>query len=210
MSYIEQYKRIQAVLGTTVDGAPGPNDDMAYRTLKQNVLNERAHARPVVSSRLGEAIVAAAKSQIGVYEVTSNQAPAISKYWAATNYPEGMQNREPWCAAFVCWCVAEGVRNTKPTIWQLPRTARAFGMDEEWAKENKLVVHSNPSVPIMNPGDVIVFRFSHTGIYVGPAGLPGEILTIEGNTNGSGSREGDGVYQKTRSLNLVRSAISIA
>ena len=82
-------------------------------------------------------------------------------------------------------------------------------MDEEWARDNKLVVHSNPTVTNMNPGDVLVFRFSHTGIYVGPA-APGEIITVEGNTNGSGSREGDGVYQKTRSLSLVRSSISIA
>ena len=33
--------------------------------------------------------------------------------------------------------------------------------------------------------------------------LSGEIGTIEGNTNDRGSREGDGVYQKTRTIGSI-------
>ena len=207
---IDQYKRLQAVLGTTVDGIPGPKDEAAYQQLRRKVQEERAlSVTPSRSSALGAAIVAAAQSQIGVLEKSKNQAPEIAKYWAATNYPDGMQNREPWCAAFVCWCVAEGIRNFgKNPNWALPRTATAFGF-EDWAEEYKLPVNTNPASSDLQLGDILVFKFSHVGIYAG--GVNAEsIVTIEGNTNGAGSREGDGVYRKLRPVSLVRSAVRIS
>lgn len=211
ISATDQYKRLQAVLGTEIDGIPGPKDEAAYQELRRRVQEERARATPVkASTALGAAIAAAARGEIGVSEVTKNKAPEIAKYWAATNYLTGMENREPWCAAFVCWCIREGVRNgNTPILWALPRTATAFGFDDEWAPKNKLRVTKAPAASDLLVGDVVVFRFSHVGIYVGPVS-PTSILTVEGNTNGEGSREGDGVYQKIRPLNLIRSAVHIA
>lgn len=210
-TYIDQYKRLQAVLGTEIDGIPGPKDEAAYRELRRLVQEERAQTVPATASTaLGAAIVAAARGEVGVSEVTKNQAPEIAKYWQATSYPDGMGNREPWCAAFVCWCVREGVRNSNAQVtWTLPRTATAFGFDTDWATKNKLRVISAPSAADLKVGDILVFRFSHVGIYAGPVNSD-SVLTVEGNTNGTGSREGDGVYLKTRSLSLVRSAVSIA
>lgn len=210
-TYIDQYKRLQAVLGTEIDGIPGPKDEAAYQNLKRLVQEERAKTAPTPSSSaLGAAIVAAARGEVGVSEVTKNRAPEIAKYWDATDYPTGMQNREPWCAAFVCWCIRQGIKEygTNP-IWPLPRTARAFGFDEEWAPKSKLAVVKTPTTKDIKPGDVVVFRFSHVGICVGPVNS-NIILTVEGNTNGEGEREGDGVYLKTRSVGLIRSVVSIA
>lgn len=205
-----QYKRLQAVLGTAIDGIPGPKDEAAYKELRRRVQEEIATTRSIVSSPLGEAITLAARAQIGVTEESKNRAPEIAKYWDATDYSTGMQNREPWCAAFVCWCVREGVRNSGITpSWPLPRTARAFGFDEEWAVRNALRITKTPSASVLKPGDIVVFKFSHVGIYVGPVNST-SILTVEGNTNGEGSREGDGVYQKVRPVALVRSAIHLA
>jgi hypothetical protein len=208
---IEQYKRLQAVLGTTVDGIPGPKDEAAYKELRRLAQEERAKAVPSpVSSALGAAIVAATRKEVGVSEVTKNRAPEIAKYWEATDYPTGMENREPWCAAFVCWCIRQGIRDygVNPT-WALPRTATAFGFDDDWAVDNKLKVVRTPTSKDINPGDIVVFRFSHVGICVGKVNSD-SILTVEGNTNGEGGREGDGVYQKIRDLKVIRSVVRIA
>lgn len=206
-----QYKRLQAVLGTAIDGIPGPKDEAAYKDLRRRVQEERAKlAIPEPSSSIGASVARVAREEVGVIEVTKNQAPEIAKYWDATDYSTGMQNREPWCAAFVCWCVRQGIKEfgANPT-WPLPRTARAFGFDEEWAVRNALRVTKTPSASVLKPGDIVVFKFSHVGVYVGPVNST-SILTVEGNTNGEGSREGDGVYQKVRPVALVRSAIHLA
>lgn len=209
-SAVKQYKRLQAVLGTAIDGVPGPKDEAAYKDLRRRVQEELAVAQAIDSSPVGEAITLAARGQIGVTEETKNRAPDIAKYWGATDYSTGMENREPWCAAFVCWCVREGFRNSNTTPpWPLPRTARAFGFDEEWAVRNTVRATKTPAASVLKPGDIVVFKFSHVGIYVGPVNST-SILTVEGNTNGEGSREGDGVYQKVRPISLVRSAIHLA
>ena len=47
-------------------------------------------------------------------------------------------------------------------------------------------------------GDVVIFKhFSHCGLIVSVVDEK-NIITLEGNTNGSGGREGDGVYYKKR------------
>jgi hypothetical protein len=55
-------------------------------------------------------------------------------------------------------------------------------------------------------GDIVVFTFSHIGLAVADA-KDGEVLTIEGNTDLAGSREGGGVFQKRRPLSKVRARI---
>lgn len=56
-------------------------------------------------------------------------------------------------------------------------------------------------------GDVVIFTFSHIGIATGSPDAKGNVPTIEGNTNGAGSREGDGVYAKSRNISQIRSRI---
>jgi hypothetical protein len=195
-------ERVQAALGLAVDGDDGPKT-------WAGIVGELAPAKDAPANALeaySRALVDVALSQVGVREQTSNRAPEISKYWTATWYPDGAQNREPWCAAFVCWCVAEAAKKV-PVNFRLPQDPRAFGLDEDWAKHSGLAKSGSPSARDIKTGDIVVFQFSHVGICVGSNG--DSIFTVEGNTNGDGSREGDGVYRKTRSASLIRSAIHL-
>jgi hypothetical protein len=56
-------------------------------------------------------------------------------------------------------------------------------------------------------GDIVVFTFSHIGIAVSSPDKNGNVATVEGNTDSAGSREGGGVYLKTRHLSKIRSRI---
>jgi cell wall-associated NlpC family hydrolase len=56
-------------------------------------------------------------------------------------------------------------------------------------------------------GDIVMYTFSHVGIVISDNGKT--IQTVEGNTNGEGSREGDGVYFKTRNKSLVKRFVRI-
>jgi hypothetical protein len=57
------------------------------------------------------------------------------------------------------------------------------------------------------PGDLVIFTFSHIGIAVSSPDKMGNLATVEGNTDSAGSREGGGVYFKTRNLSKIRSRI---
>ena len=55
----------------------------------------------------------------------------------------------------------------------------------------------------------MVFQFSHIGVASSEENKSGYIQTIEGNTNGAGSREGGSVLEKSRNIENVRSVIRI-
>ena len=157
-----------------------------------------------------EEIVAIALKEVGQRESSKNFSPRIRQYQQATTLSPGPW---PWCAAFVCWVVREWLTNggdeylslkrTTPENWR-PTTPLAFGF-LAWAKKrpNTCLILPDSEKPL--PGDLVVFDFSHIGIV--EEGLRSTMRTIEGNTNGKGSREGDGVYSKERPKSLARSFI---
>jgi len=115
----------------------------------------------------------------------------------------------PWCAAFVCFCF-KAVANMGDVRYSftLPKTAGAYDF-ENWARKNsKYIDVIKPPFDKILPGDVVIFNFSHIGISLSEI-KNNKISTIEGNTNQKGSREGDGVYKKTRRLSLIRSVLRI-
>ena len=73
---------------------------------------------------------------------------------------------------------------------------------EEWARDHGQIVL--PESAPARAGDIAVFDFSHVGIVVGDQVDPGFIETVEGNTDGPGSRDGDGVWRKGRPKHLVK------
>lgn len=153
-----------------------------------------------------QAIIAdIAETQIGVREVRNNFAPAIEKYWRATSYGDGMENREPWCSAFVSWCVMEArKRDERLRVGKRPDFA-AVNQWGPWARDNGGYVLK----PEMGKrGDIVVFKFSHIGVIT--LGLSGGCyLTCEGNTDVAGSREGGGVYEKRRSVGVIAAVIRL-
>lgn len=166
--------------------------------------------KPTVN--FAERIVMNALGQDWVRETSKNQGEGIEKYWDATDYRDGYKNREPYCAAGVCWAIREGAEEAgiKETPgFRLPRTARAYGL-EEWslAQDASTQTKKHPRGDIQR-GDIVVFNFSHVGIATGHPDRSGRFPTIEFNTGSGGgtSNEGDGVFRKHRSIDLVRSRI---
>ena len=160
-----------------------------------------------VKPYLPEKLVEIAETQLGIVETSKNQGDGIAKYWEATNYADGYKNREPYCAAAVCWIVREAMGSSISYTFKRPKTATAFGF-EDWslAQDASTNTKKNPRGDIQ-PGDIVIFKFSHVGIACSPADKSGHFKCIEANTGPSGERDGDGVWKKRRHIDLVRSRV---
>ena len=141
-----------------------------------------------------------AAGEIGVLEdpLGSNSGPRVDEYLAAV----GAEPGSCWCAAFTYWCFcgaakALGVKN--PAI-------RTAGVLDHWnqargqagvATVTMEQALDDPS--LIQPGFVFIMSTGggngHTGLVVRVSG--GALETIEGNTNGGGSRNGIGVFRRT-------------
>lgn len=142
----------------------------------------------------------------------NNRGPGIAKFWAATSYADGYKNREPYCAAAVCWWVAEAGRCGVRWLAPLPREAAVRNF-LSWARRRASAGDVMfAAVPL--PGDIVCFlpHFSHIGV-VAKAGA-GEVETIEANTTAGAAslakeRDGGGVYRRTRKLGLCGSFVRL-
>lgn len=184
------------------DGDEGPMTRAAI-TSWESTLSGAAVAGNSIASR----IVEIAATQLGIREVTKNQGLGIEKYWTATTYPGGFKNREPYCAAFVCWTVREAVGDTK-AAFSLPESPVAYDFEKWGISNSKKGVTVLSRDATLKPGDIFTLAAaSHVGIIksVGKS----TVVTIEGNTDGSGSREGDGVYERSRTIASLRKVIRI-
>jgi hypothetical protein len=146
-----------------------------------------------------------ALSQEGVREDRGrpNRGPQVDQYLARVGVDPATGS--PWCAAFAYWCFDEAARQlgvSNPCV----KTARVLS---HWARAplaTRIPAEEAFDDPrLIRPGALFIVDHGsgrgHTGIVVKV--LTGEIATIEGNTNQRGSREGDGVYQKTRSIGSI-------
>ncbi|GAA4795261.1 hypothetical protein GCM10023231_24590 [Olivibacter ginsenosidimutans] len=145
-------------------------------------------------------------SQVGVREATGhNDGPQVEAYLRYTGLGKG----NAWCAAFVCWVLGQaGVENPR-TAW----AASLFPNDKLiWKQGNPLTTRNwqratkKASRTTSNAQLATIFglyfpslkRIAHCG-FIDQWGEK-EVITVEGNTNDSGSREGDGVYRKRRPI----------
>ena len=154
---------------------------------------------------LAEKLVALARLEIGVEEVDgTNCGVRVDAYKSATNLPP--HEAWPWCAAFIDWLVREAVRTDGPYTFARPTTAGAWNL-ENWSKKQDGSTHTlrAPGNDI-KAGDIVIFKFSHVGLCVRGAEAD-RIRTIEGNTDAAGSREGGGVFEKSRSLDSIKTRI---
>ena len=198
----EVVKAVQKLLGVSADGADGPVTWNA-------ILAKLSTKNPVASGgSVAEKMVRLAREEIGVSEVDgSNCGPRVDEYKAATwlDADKGW----PWCAAFICWLVREAIER-EDVKFKRPRTAGAWDF-ENWAKQQSTngVELRKPTNEDIKAGDIVVFTFSHIGLAVKDADSSGYVVTIEGNTNGAGSREGGSVLEKKRHVSKIRSRIRI-
>ena len=135
-------------------------------------------------------------SQVGVKEKETNSGEMITKYLDAVGLGPGYA----WCAAFIGYVYQEAdIPYSGGTAWS-----------PSWFPDKKVIYKRNTGVgkdsliAVASPGDVfgIYFRSKQRIAHVGfvDVNAPGSnyVITVEGNTNDTGSREGDGVYRKYR------------
>ena len=197
----EVVKAVQQLLAVSADGADGPvtwNAILAQLSIKE----------PTVSgSSIPDKMVSLAREEIGVSEVDgTNCGPRVNTYKSATwlDADKGW----PWCAAFICWLIREAIEG-EDVKFTRPETAGAWDF-ENWAKrQSSLVDLRKPTNEDIKAGDIVIFTFSHIGIAIADVDSSGYVKTIEGNTNGVGSREGGSVLEKKRHVSKIRSRVRI-
>ena len=198
----EVVKAVQKLVGVSADGADGPvtwNAILSELSTKKDNMNGKD---------VPQKMVLLAREEIGVSEVDgSNCGPRVDEYKAATwlDPDKGW----PWCAAFICWLVREAI-DGEDIKFKRPRTAGAWDF-ENWAKQQVAngIDLRKPTNGNIKAGDIVVFTFSHIGLAVKDIDSSGYVVTIEGNTNGAGSREGGSVLEKKRHVSKIRSRIRI-
>ena len=165
-------------------------------------------------------LIQIARKDRGKTETSRNQAPWIKKLWTATTYPTGYEERQPYCAAGVCYCIREWLKDKD--------VLKAFGFTElqserwrvkyasvylapggnnvlDWAKTRNLqILNKNDN---FHAGDLIIYEKSHIEICVDDVG---KLITCIGyNTNAAGSRDGEGCFEKDRSRSGIKCAIRL-
>ena len=130
------------------------------------------------------------QNEIGVRELTgNNDGSAVEKYLRSTGLGKGYA----WCAAFVNWTLKQcGTKTCRSAAWS-----------PSWFPKEK-VIYTRGSIEIRpEKGDVFGLyfaskrRIAHVG-FIDSWTDGSSFVTVEGNTNQAGSREGDGVYRKFR------------
>jgi hypothetical protein len=153
-------------------------------------------------SALTKAAIDFAITQIGVMEkpIGSNRGPEVDGYLGAVGLdPAG--GSFAWCVAFTHFCYKKAAENLG---LQNPHIKTA-GVLDHWNKAGtkpKVVRVTNAKAvanpALVKPGSLFIIDFGggkgHSGIVVEVAN--GRLVTIEGNTNDNGSREGIGVFQR--------------
>jgi len=147
-----------------------------------------------------------ARGEIGVSEdpPNSNRGKRIEQYLSSTNLKGGY----PWCAAFVTWCVKQ-VEAEMQICTALPHTA--YTPHYMKAPGVRLLKDTED----ITPGELFLLyykklgRVGHIGFIEGPdPDNPKRVLTIEGNSNDDGAREGYEVCRRSRRISSLFALIN--
>jgi hypothetical protein len=156
--------------------------------------------KPQAKTLLAKALEVAI-SQIGVREkpLGSNRGPEVDAYLKASGVNPAA-GHFAWCAAFIYWCyeqAAQSLGRANPVI-------QTAGVLAHWSKAgqkgiNRITHNAAVNDPsLIKPGHIFIIQHGsttgHTGMVERVSG--GKLVTIEGNTNDGGSREGIGVFRR--------------
>lgn len=137
-----------------------------------------------------EKVLETARKELGTKESPANSNKTKYGRWY------GM-NGQPWCMMFVQWCFAQAGM-------ALPYKTASCSLLLSWYRKSR----PGSVVKTPQPGDIVIYNFSHTGIVESVGG--GTITALEGNTSSSeaGSQSNGGmVCRKTRKTSLVTAYI---
>ena len=149
-----------------------------YRVPPRNLLSADTKAR--------ENLLNIARREIGVRERSGrNDGEQVERYLAIT----GLKKGQPWCAAFISWVFKEGG-------YVAPRTAWSPALFNTRVTTKELVPCN-----VFGIWFPMLKRIAHVGLVEKQEG--DWLISIEGNTNNAGSREGDGVYRKRRPVRNI-------
>ena len=161
------------------------NSQNFYTDAHQN--NKRWHSIKDEQITLKRAnLVAIAKAELGIRELTGhNDGLRVGMYLKTVKLKVG----QPWCAAFISWVFQQAGE-------AYPRSG--------WSPD-LFIVKVRSKEPL--PGNLLAIwfaklnRIAHVGMVEKQEG--NWVLSIEGNTNIAGSREGDGVYRRRRCIRTI-------
>lgn len=127
-----------------------------------------------------------AKSQIGYHEGYSNGHWNNDQKYSKTLPGFAWSDDQPWCATFVQWCLYHtGV--TVPTGARSASCATSVKAYKTAGRFTEYPVIGGQIFFGQNGGTHTGLVYDYDDVYV---------YTVEGNTNTSGSPEGDGVYER--------------
>lgn len=139
-------------------------------------------------------VIATAAKEVGVREIgNSNTGKRVEEFQAAT--PLGGTGW-PWCAAYVSWVILTALGESLcDKVWK-----RSASCDEilYWGRRLGILA-SKPT--LASAGLVMASKNDATHIFLVSKVLANSVNSIEGNTNSGGSRNGNGVYARSRKLN---------
>jgi hypothetical protein len=166
-------------------------------------------------------VVEVAAKEVGVREVpaNSNRGPRVEAY---QKYVGAWLVGGAWCAAFVSWCFGQVFDKANPVgkqssaimgYWTRNASredfVRFFPADVKAGKYkiepgDLFVLCSDVGKVPLVQADKVKAHTGHIGICDGVMLSATKFGTIEGNTNTAGSREGGGVYHRSRSLDEAK------
>jgi peptidoglycan hydrolase-like protein with peptidoglycan-binding domain len=130
----------------------------------------------------------------------SNRGPEVDRYLRSA----GVRPGHAWCCAFVYWCFAQaGQASGRPNPMFRTAGCLAHWNGAPSVGARRVLRRQAVDDPgLVQPGMVFVMDFGgglgHTGFVSEVDG--GHLVTIEGNTDASKTREGGGVYRLRRKL----------
>jgi len=131
-------------------------------------------------------LMAIARSQIGVREATgNNDGKKVEAYLNVTNLSKG----HPWCAAFISWVFKQAGLPRPQTAW----SPALFPLARQ-------IVTPKPA-DVLGIYSIKLKRIAHCGLVERKQN--NWIISIEGNTDPDGSRNGNGVYRKWRHMKTI-------
>jgi len=148
-----------------------------------------------------EKIIQIAKSYIGNLEIRSN-AGFYDASFSTKMKAAGWYRGAPWCAFFTKHVYTAAYAEDK-TLSTLIGNCFTGGVIDTFRRVKGNPAFTTGSVP--KPGAVVLWRLGkttkgHAGIVLSVDQKNNTMTTVEGNTNASGSREGDCVAQKLRTI----------